>query len=125
MRIAFHIGNALFLAAFIASTLVQLNDPDPIRWIAIYVVATVVTALAWWRLPWFVPALVAVIAVAWGLALLPGARGATLAGIFGDMKMKSQEVELAREGLGLLIVGAWMTFLTVRSRRLVRTPIPD
>ena len=91
---------------------VQWNDPDPLRWIAIYGAAAVLAARASARRPSRPVALaVAAIALAWAATLAPDALDGlrTAPGeVFGAMSMRARHVEEAREALGLLIVAAGM-----------------
>ena len=63
--------NAFFLLSYLASTLVQYNDPDPWSWIAIYLAAAGM-CVAWFsrRLPSWCPALLLVTSLLWIGALL-------------------------------------------------------
>lgn len=97
---------------FSLSALVQLNDPDPIRWIAVYGVAAALSFAASRRtLPAFLPAAHAVVALGWALVLLPSALETSFGKMFGTVRMMSPEVEEGRETLGLAIVGIWMVAL--------------
>jgi len=86
---------------FVLGALVQYNDPDPVRWIAIYIAAAVaVLVVKRW-----LAAGVAVAALCWAGAiaaggLVPVEPGELVAG------MKTQGVEEWREMLGLLIIAA-------------------
>lgn len=103
MRIALRVAAALMAIFFVYAAVVQLNDPDPVRWIAIYVAAlgcSVGCAFAWRVRALSVATAVAGAAWAVGwwtiLAKLPQ---------FG--KIPWIEIEEARELGGLLIVTAW------------------
>ncbi len=97
-----------FTLAFAAAAVVQLNDPDPVRWFAIYTAAALVSiATALRRAP---PALhvgLGVIAVGWAALLLPAiVREAALTG-----------TEMEREFAGLLLVALGMALLRRDARR--------
>ena len=97
-----------FTLAFAAAAALQLNDPDPVRWIAIYAAAALVSiATALRRAP---PALhlgLGVVAVAWAARLLPTiVREAALTGS-----------EMEREFGGLLLVALGMALLHRDARR--------
>jgi hypothetical protein len=116
MRIA-HAGMA---ALFLLGAGVQVNDPDPLAWIVIYLAAAVLSGLAArpvTLLRW-VPAVVGGIAVVWGLSL---AARVPEFGIYGRMfdawEMASVTIEEAREASGLFIIAAWMGVLAWRRRR--------
>ena len=106
------------LFAFAAA--LQFNDPDPIRWIAIYTAACAV-ALVMYTKRWVVPAVplaVLVIASVWAMAIAFGGPAASeYEHMFDAWEMKSPSVEEAREASGLLIVAVWMIVLLVRALR--------
>jgi hypothetical protein len=53
---AWKIADAIFLLMFVLSVVVQVNDPDPLRWMAIYGAAAVACLLSLTgRLPWWLP----------------------------------------------------------------------
>jgi hypothetical protein len=106
------------LFAFAAA--LQYNDPDPLRWIAVYGVACALSlAVALGRrVPIVMPPAVAVVALAWAARIVFGGPAASEYGhMFDAWEMKSPSVEEAREASGLLLVGAWMTVLGVRGYR--------
>lgn len=113
------IANWVMLVAFAFGVIVQYNDPDPARWMAIYGAATLACALfAAGRQPWIVPALVLAIAVLWAATLAPAALGKVGFGeMFEAFEMKDERVEIGREFGGLVIIAAWMLALTVVSFR--------
>jgi hypothetical protein len=117
---AFQIMNAVMALLFLLAVVVQYNDPDPIRWMAIYGAACVVSVLAWMqrRVHPAAPVLVGAAALAWALFLvLGGPAGTNYLHMFDAWEMRSVNVEQAREATGLLIVAAWMAVLAVRGRR--------
>jgi len=106
------------LFAFAAA--VQFNDPDPIRWIAIYGAACALSLVVFFRQRlWPAAALtVCVGAVVWAALIALGGPAASEYGhMFDAWEMKSPSVEEAREASGLLIVAVWMIVLLVRARR--------
>jgi hypothetical protein len=110
---------------FAFAALLQLNDPDPIRWVAIYSAACALSLLAAFRRR-VMPALViavAVVGLVWAALIGFGGPGASEYGhMFDAWEMTSPSVEEAREASGLVIVAAWTIILFVRARRLpVRT----
>lgn len=115
MRILSGLMGVLFLFA----VAVQYNDPDPLRWMAIYGVA----ALACWlslrgRLPRWMPVVIGLVALAWAATLAPGVVGrVAFKDLFESYAMKSEPVEEAREMGGLLIVTAWMAVLALTRPR--------
>ena len=53
-RVAWKVADALFLLMFVFSVIVQVNDPDPLSWMAIYGAAAVACLLSLMgRLPWW------------------------------------------------------------------------
>ncbi len=67
----FRIVNGVMALLFAVAVAVQYNDPDPIRWMAIYGAASIVTLMtaARGRAPVFAAAVVGGIALAWGVVL--------------------------------------------------------
>jgi hypothetical protein len=110
----------VLLFAFAAA--LQYNDPDPIPWVAIYLVASMLswaTALGR-RIPRGVPVAVAIVALGWAAVIAFGGPAASEYGhMFDAWEMKSAAVEEAREASGLLIVAAWMAVLFIRAGRRV------
>lgn len=107
------------LVLFAFSVVVQVNDPDPLRWMALYGLAAVACALSLVARarPWF-PALVGVIALGWAATLAPRVLGnVPFSDMFGAFEMRSTGIEESREMYGLLIVAAWMAAVAVRASR--------
>lgn len=100
-------------ALFLVAAVLQLNDPDPIVWMAIYAAAALACVLALGRgTPRWLTAAVGVVAVVWAATLAPRVLGAVAPGeLFREMGMATLAIEEAREMLGLLIVGAGMLAL--------------
>jgi hypothetical protein len=112
-------------ALFALAALVQLNDPDPVRWVAIYVAACGLSMMAAGRPSVLRAATAAVgaIALAWaGLIMFHGPGASSYGHMFDEWEMKSVAVEEAREASGLLIVAAWMVVLLLRSLRAPSAP---
>jgi hypothetical protein len=113
----------MMAALFLFAALLQYNDPDPARWMAIYAAAMFVSGYAAWRgsVPSWAPLAVALIALIWGLDWstdVPGLE--TYTHMFDSWEMKNAAVEEARETGGLLIVTGWMLTLTVDGWRRLR-----
>jgi hypothetical protein len=104
-------------ALFGFAAAVQFNDPDPIRWMAIYGSAAMVSTAAarWGFVPWAIPLTVAAIGGVWGIVI--AARGPTqdFRSMFEAWEMKSATVEEAREASGLFIIATWMAFLAAHA----------
>lgn len=114
------IANWFFLPAFLLSVAVQYNDPDPIRWMAIYGAAFVACCLSLTgRLRWWIAALIGTVAFIWALTILPRLVGQNIdwSQVFGHMKMANGVVEETREMGGLLIVAFWMAVLSLVHRK--------
>ena len=115
-RVACYVMAALLLVC----VALQYNDPDPIRWMAMYGSAAVTSAL----LPHDKRAVVlgyVIVAVSliWAIVLLTGIWGKVeVADIVNKMSEKGGAVEEEREFGGLAIVGVWTLFASIyRSRR--------
>lgn len=101
------IANLFFALLFLYAAIVQYNDPDLLRWMAIYGAACLVSALYALRpTPRWPSGAVASAAAIWALILLPQVLRA------GDYT----GTEIERETGGLLIVALWMGFLWTRRR---------
>lgn len=123
---AWRAANACFFLAYAASVALQYNDPDPLRWVAIYVAAA--GACFAWEVGWVVranAAVIGVVAVGWAISI---ARNTTLlvplSDALLDWGMHAQGSEEVREVGGLLIVGLWMAAiaLLLPERYAVRKP---
>jgi len=104
------------LLAFAAS--VNFNDPDPVRWVAMYGIAcaasifVAVTA----TVPLAVPVAVGAIALVWALVIASNVPGfEAYEHMFDEWEMKNETVEEARETCGLLIVAVWMAAVALHS----------
>ena len=108
----------LMTVLFGLSAAAQWNDPDPLGWIAFYLLAGVTSLGATlgraWRLLERVTAGVAAAVV---LALAPALTGARTEA-FTSLRMESPDDELAREVAGAAIALAWAAGLTIRRQRL-------
>jgi len=114
-RSAFHIAirgaHVAMVPVFALCAAVQLNDPDPLRWIAMYLAALIVAALgaAARPNPWLAGG-VALVALAWAATEADSFVGCLGAGraCFSSWDMHGDSIaEEAREVGGLLIVAAW------------------
>ncbi|HEV8599707.1 MAG TPA: transmembrane 220 family protein [Gemmatimonadales bacterium] len=116
------IANAVMCLAFLFSTVVQLNDPDPIRWMGVYGAATVVCGLELRRgVRAWIPALLAVLALTWAATIAPRVIGKVgFTEMFAEFEMRNAGVEEAREMYGLLFVAIWMGVIAAFERRSTR-----
>jgi hypothetical protein len=101
-----------FAGLFLFAAALQYNDPDPLRWVAIYVAAAVSCAMtARGRTDWPISAVTAGIALGWALVLLPHAWRVPPFEMFNAWEMADERIEVAREMYGLLLVfGACAVF---------------
>jgi hypothetical protein len=103
------LANGIMLVMFLFSAAVQLNDPDPLIWIAIYGAAALVCGMEIRRrTPVWAPVAVALIALVWAASLYFGARDVPISSLFAEWEMRDVRVEEAREMYGLAIVAVWM-----------------
>lgn len=129
----FRILNALMVPLFALAVAVQYNDPDPVRWMAIYGAALVVSLVAAvrGRIALWVPLVVAAIAVTWSVywAHTSLATAETYTHMFDHWEMRNDQIEEAREASGLMIVTFWMAVVAlgswVRSRGRVAEARPS
>jgi hypothetical protein len=105
----FRAVSGLMALLFAYAVLLQRNDPDPLRWMAIYGAAALVSAIAALSGSASVglSIVVGVIAFVWSVWTAPRSVG-PYTRMFESWEMKSVPVEEAREATGLLIVAAWM-----------------
>ena len=106
--------STLMALVFMAGVVVQVNDPDPLPWMAIYGAAAGVTALGAIRgtVPVSAPLVVGIVALGWGAAVVAGGPNLDAYGrMFDAWEMDSAATEMAREGIGLLLIATWMAVL--------------
>lgn len=110
MRCAAVVAAMLFFAA----AALQYNDPDPVRWMALYGSGAVICVLALFgHAPRRLAGALALIALAWAVTLAPRVVGHVRpAEMFSSVSMMmSPAVEEAREMTGLLLVAGTMALL--------------
>lgn len=125
MRAGGRIVSGILAALFAFAAVVQLNDPDPVRWIALYTAASAGSfmAAAGRQVPPIVSGALSLVALAWAAAILAGGAAATdYLHMFDAWEMKSAAIEEAREASGLLIVAGWLAVLTVWAAGMRRPP---
>ena len=122
---AWKVADAIFLLMFVFSVVVQVNDPDPLTWMAIYGAAAIACLLSLMsRLPWWFAVITGLIALAWAATIAPRVIGQVpFLDMFAEFEMKDIGVEESREMYGLLIVGGWMAVLGHRSFWRRRTKV--
>lgn len=111
--ISWKVADAAVLLMFVFSLVVQVNDPDPLPWMLIYGAAAVACLLSIiGRLPWQLPVVVGIIALAWAATIAPRVIGQVpFQDMFAEFEMKDIGVEESREMYGLLLIGGWMALL--------------
>ena len=128
MNRLWRVVDLLMVALFTLATLVQFNDPDPTRWIAMYGAVVLLSALVLtrWRLSPYLPGVLALISVGWALSIVVSGPGWSEYGhMFDAWEMNSLPIEEAREASGLLLAALWMAVLCYRAWRSESTPLPD
>ena len=105
------LGFALLFGSF---ALLQLNDPEPMGWLLVYMITALIHVRAAQNYLYMLPS-------------ISGAIGTSVAavifwpseyqGIAGVMKTELPQIELARESLGLALVSISLLFLSIRAYR--------
>ena len=115
----------LFLAiVFVLFALVQLNDPDPLIWVGVYLLVAFFSLLAFRNKYYPLPTLVfLILCFIWAIILFPPS--------FSDwwqleeeaksLKMKMPGIEEARESMGLLISVAALIIIWIKGRKVNKT----
>lgn len=116
-------ANAVMTLMFLASVVVQYNDPDPLSWMLVYGGAALASGLELVRrAPGWLPAVTGLGALGWAATIAPRVFGKIPFGdMFGAFEMKNTGIEESREMYGLLLVAIWMGAVAVtawRRRRL-------
>ncbi len=122
MPLLWTMANAVMCLAFAFSAAVQFNDPDPIRWMAIYTAGAVISCLeSVRRMRAVFPAITGGIAFAWAATIAPRVIGRVPFGsMFAEFEMHDLGVEESREMYGLLLVALWMAAVTAAAWRRQR-----
>jgi hypothetical protein len=113
---------AFFLIIFLLFAFVQLNDPDPVFWFAIYATAAYVSWRAF-RLQYNRELLTTLIALFLGLAVNSFLQMTAYEGFFTEgagMDMKTINQELLREGCGVAICIFVFVLYLLHSVRLMK-----
>ena len=112
-------ANVILGLMFAFSVAVQFNDPDPIRWMAIYGAATYVCLLETRRrTSVLLAATVGMVAVVWAATIAPRVLGhVRFLDMFAAFEMKNAGVEESREMYGLVLVALWMAAVALVARR--------
>ena len=101
--------SALMVVLFAWAAELQLNDPDPIGWFAIYVAGSVVALLSALARPRReLAGLLALIALAWAALIVPELWHTwTPSDLGATMSAARPEIEYGREFVGLLILASY------------------
>jgi len=102
--------NALMGGLLALSAGLQLNDPDPVGWVAAYLLGGAACA-AWhkgWLSRWkaWMLSFGYLVGAAWVWLSVPD--GADIASALGHWKMVGVGAEAVREAIGLTVVAAWV-----------------
>ncbi len=106
--------NIVMALLFIFAAVMQYNDPDVIRWIAMYGSAALACILwSFGRDKKLIPGIIFLVCMFWIVVLLVDAASGPFdfEGLIESMGMKNESIELYREIWGLLAVSLWMSVL--------------
>lgn len=104
----------LFTVFFLFSAAVQFNDPDSLLWIALYALGAVLSALfVMDKLKFYWPVILGVVYIILSIYHWP----AEFEGVALKDGMKTENIELGRESLGMIIGALIMLFYTLTIRR--------
>ncbi len=97
-------------ALLFGCVVLQLNDPDPARWMAIYGAGAIVSILLPVKKPVAALALlIGLISLAWAIYLIHSVWGLiAISDLSNKMSEKGGAVEVGREAGGLVIEGVWL-----------------
>ena len=115
--------NFLFAGLFLISAGLQYNDPDPIRWAALYGGAAIATVLALHtKRGWLLAGMVGLVAAVWGGILWAEVIGHVVpSDLWLKMSEKGGAVEVFREAGGLTIVCAWLSVSSLVGWKLAQS----
>lgn len=104
-------GSSIFFGIwsliFVVGALVQINDPDPLVWIGIYLVAAFLSGyVALGRYPMIPLGIVTVLSFIGSIYFFPPSVSEWIVQEWEqqDLTMKTMDMEVARESLGLLLI---------------------
>ncbi len=107
----FRIASAGFALLFAFGAFVQWNDPDPLRWMAVYAAAAALSAAAVRGRMFVAPtALLLAVLVVWVVLWAPAFRHSSLDALQSFDMSRMQDEEL-REAWGLVHLTTWTTVL--------------
>ena len=110
--------NVVFGGVFLLGALVQYNDPDPWRWVAIYLAAAAACfCFDRFARAWVLAAVIGAIALVWSLTLTGVIGDVGVGELFQPMEPQGGPIETGRELGGLWIIAAWMAVLLAVAAR--------
>ena len=116
----FRIASAGFALLFAFGAFVQWNDPDPLRWMAVYMAAAALSAAAVQGRMFVAPtALLLAVSVIWVTLWAPAFRHSSLDAL-QSFDMSSMQEEELREAWGLVLLAVWtavLLFFALRQRQ--------
>lgn len=112
----FGVLNGLFLLSFLASAILQWNDPDPLQWIFIYSMAALCSYRAIKTVTPLLTLAVLFVCIVTAARLFSTieTEGVDYSAMMNSFSMASNSIEELREFGGLLLIAFWMTCLLVR-----------
>lgn len=116
----------VFSIVFLLFGLVQLNDPDPLIWLGVYLAISVICFLAFRKK--FYPTLTFIIGIGclcWAVYLFPPSWHDwwLMEEESKSLHMKMPGVEEARESLGLILSALVLMVIFVKGRKLTKSNI--
>jgi len=123
MSAAFRRTNFGMSLLFLFASAFQINSPNALQWITMYLLASIACFLAFrGTLAWPVPASVGLVALVWAATLYPFLVGKRKSlNMLNTFHLTNPEVEEVRKVVGLVLVLSWMTYLTIRILRAKRS----
>lgn len=114
--------NLVFALLFVVSAGLQYNDPDPLRWVVVYLAgAAAAVAALHARGGWRAALALGVAAAVWSAILwADSAPYVSAADFAGKMSEKGGKVEVMREAGGLTIMAAWLLAAGLAGRAIQR-----
>lgn len=111
--------HAVMAALFVFAATLQYNDTDALAWIIMYLAAAAPCVLVVLnRARWILAAGVALIALAWAAVYLSqGAWKVPPSAMFSEWTMSDDHVRAARELYGLGLIGLFLVFSAMTTRR--------
>jgi hypothetical protein len=119
------IVNFILFVMFLLFAAVQYNDPDPLIWILVYCYAAITCLLAGFKKYYDSATILGfTITIVWAITLaasiLVALKNYGSGSIFSFSMIKDNEVEEARESLGLFIVAAVLLWKYFEGRKIKR-----